>query len=224
MDLIFGYRDRGLATPFNPEVLMRAGISESLVPRVMKSMEGLDLIDSAGNPTPGMEGLRRATTDEFKARLEEVVRAAYAEVFQFTDPAKDDATRIADAFRSYQPAGQRARMVTLFMGMCAAAGIVSENGTRKAAPTARPMKKTEPLRRAGNVASVSRTHGASGAVIDNGALDPVLAMVLQKLPKPGEGWTQAERDHWLRFFTTNLDFVIPLGAKATTANETADNA
>lgn len=221
--VINGFRDRGLATPFTPEVLLRAGVSESLVQRTLKSLEGLDLIDEAGNPTAQLDGLRRAKTDELKARLEEVVRSAYAEVFQFTDPATDDATRVADAFRSYEPIGQRGRMVTLFMGLCEAAGIVSEGTARKSAtPTAprlratRPnvLRKPEPAYRPPSVGGTARVRTDGG-----GFIPAAIQGLIASLPPEGQSWTKAQHDKFLTVFGTVLDFVYPVSGTVKGEND-----
>lgn len=221
--VISGFRDRGLATPFTPEVLLRAGVSDSLVQRTINSLEGLDLIDEGGNPTAQLEGLRRAKTDEFKARLEEVVRSAYAEVFQFTDPAKDDATRVADAFRSYQPIGQRGRMVTLFMGLCEAAGIVPE-GVTKRAPTAngqyRQAKFVRPPVLLKRRSQSDEPTSAQTHPMKPGSIPVPIQGILAKLPAEGTSWTHADRTKFLAIFTAVLDYVFPTSdAPAPTAGQ-----
>lgn len=207
LQLINGFRDRGLSTPFTPDVLMRAGITESLVPRVLRSMEVLELLDADGNPTPPMEGLRRASSEDFRTRLEEIVRGVYAEVFQFTNPATDPPTKVADAFRAYEPIGQRARMVTLFLGLCEAAGIIPEGAARKQAPAGngkRSATKPAVAKRSGDSAKGEAARPVVAGV------DPVIAAALLKLPPNGTGWTQEQRTKWLTFFTTTLDFTVPV--------------
>jgi Family of unknown function (DUF5343) len=153
MEVVNRYRDRGLQTPFDADVLTRAGVTESLAPRTLLSLRHLDLIDEQGNPTPLFEGLRRAPSDEFPTRLEEVVRAVYADVFQFADPTVDAPERVADAFRQYVPAGQRSRMVTLFLGLCERAGIIPEAPARQRTTRAsRPASATTPRRSSSKVA------------------------------------------------------------------------
>jgi hypothetical protein len=211
--MIDGFRDRGLTTPFTADVYARAGISESLIPRVKNSMEGLDLVDADGNPTPQLIALRQAKTDEFRATLADVVKAAYAEVFQFVDPMKDDATRIADAFRAYIPHGQRGRMVTLFLGLCEAAGLAPNSPTKAATSPTRPSapakKKADAPRRA---ASAIVAHGASS----NGGtgIPPALMGLLASLPPDGQGWTQAQRDKFVTAFGHVLDFTVTVRESA----------
>ena len=204
LDIINGFRDRGLAVPFTQEVLLRAGINESLVPRTLKSLEDLDLIDKAGNPTDALEGLRRASTDEFQARLEEVARAAYSEVFQFADVETDDRGRVEDAFRAYNPPGQRGRMVTLFIGLCQAAGIIPEDSKLTKAKVSTPSSAKPRARASGAKAATRRKATTAGSI------PPALAGLLDALPANGEGWTPEEREKFYETFGTVLDFSIPI--------------
>ena len=209
LHLIKQYRERGLTTPITESVLLKASVSESLAPRTLAALKNLDLIDSEGNPTPEMEGLRRAKSDEFAPRLEAIIRNVYAEVFQYADPAKDDTAKISDAFRDYNPAGQRTRMVSLFMGLCAAAGIIPEPAVRKAA-TASPTKKN-------TVTQKRSSDSAKGADsvqrLAVPGLDPAISGLLQKLPANGARWKNAEeRRQWLDVFTTVLDYTIQVQA------------
>src|ERR1700687_6222092 len=110
LEVINRRRDRGLNTPINAEVLARAGIPESLIPRTLHSLQTLDLIDEAGAPTPTFEALRVAPAAEFKTWLQDWLKSAYADVFAFVDPSEDDEVKITDAFRPYNPAGQQRRM------------------------------------------------------------------------------------------------------------------
>jgi hypothetical protein len=200
-----------LATPITLDVLMRAGISGSLAPRTLRSLEMLDLIDEQGNPTHDLEGLRRVSSDDFRQRLEAIVRGAYAEVFQFTDPAKDDSARIADAFRAYEPLGQRGRMVTLFLGLCEAAGIIPEGAGRKQAPS-HAIRPAKPRRMVETLASAAqRERGEQGQKRPAATgLPPAIEGLLASLPPNGQGWTAEQREKFMATFGTVLDFVIPI--------------
>ena len=110
LDIIGRYRNRGLPSPVNADVLARASIPGSLIPRTLQALVTLDLINEAGNPTETLEGIRLAPEAEYKKRLEDWLKGTYADVFSFVDPTTDDETRIRDAFRSYQPVGQQERM------------------------------------------------------------------------------------------------------------------
>src|SRR4051812_46381549 len=88
---------RGLPAPIDAGVLGRAGISDSLIPRTLQTLQILDLIDDEGRPTQTLEGLRRAPEPEFQNRLAAWLNAAYADVLQFIDPGTADEGAIRDA-------------------------------------------------------------------------------------------------------------------------------
>lgn len=214
LGLIKAYRSRGLQTPFTGDVLMRAGVPETLISRVTQSLRLLDLIDEGGNPTNEFEALRRAGDVEFPDRLAAMVRAAYAEVFKFVDPAQDDEGRIKDAFRAFEPLGQLTRMVTLFLSLCAEANIVSEGKEPKKAPPRRPgaapaMRGAGKRTAAANSAARSRL-GAGDGGGRRGNAPPALQGLLDNLPTPSRGWVQADRDRWIAAVNAAVDFAIPI--------------
>ena len=122
LDLIDRHRQKGLSIPVNADVLMRAGIPESLISRTLQALQTLDLIDKDGKPTPTFEGIRLAPETEYKKRLEDWLKGTYADVFTFVDPSTDDETRVRDAFRTYNPVAQQPPMGSAVSGTCAAAG------------------------------------------------------------------------------------------------------
>lgn len=221
IDIIDRYRHRGLPSPVNAEVLGRAGIADSLVPRTMQAMQTLDLIDETGKPTTTFEGIRLAPEAEYKSRLEDWLKGAYADVFSFVDPSKDDEIRIRDAFRSYQPVGQQSRMVTLFQGLCAAAGLAGEK-TTQARSTARPRANSpQPVKRVTpKPASNSRSsHGNAST-----GLPAPLAGLLASLPLDGDGWTSEQRKRFLHTFGAVLDFCFPIVESDAASDEQEDAA
>jgi len=119
------YRDKGLTVPVTVVTLNRLGIEESLARRTLASLKQLDLLDESAAPTPTFDTIKKASTADLQSILEQWVRAAYAPIFSFVEPT-DEVQRIIDQFRHYEPAGMRNRMVTLFLGLCAAAGIIPE--------------------------------------------------------------------------------------------------
>jgi len=206
LDLIGRHRSRGLPSPVDSEVLARIGIAQSLIPRTLQSLKTLDLIDTeTGMPTPTFEGLRLAPETEYKKRLEDWLKGTYADVFAFVDPSKDGESRVRDAFRSYHPTAQQERMVMLFQGLCAAAGLIAEkaatphaNGPRRALPHLRRAILAKPQTKA----AVSK-HAAS-------ELPAPLAGLLKSLPPDGEGWTKESREKFMTTFGTVLDFCVPI--------------
>jgi hypothetical protein len=192
---------------------MRAGVKDSLVPRVSASLKLLGLIDESGNPTAELEGLRRAAEGEYRARLEAIVRTAYAEIFQFFDPATDGEEKARDIFRHYEPLGQLTRIVRLFLGLSEEAGIIPE-GARKPAtiPNAsggRAVPKRE-KRPATAARSGSSTTQARARTPDHALLPTPIAALLGSLPADGIGWTQSRRDEFLKAFGAVLDFTVPI--------------
>jgi Family of unknown function (DUF5343) len=207
LDIIERYRNRGLPTPVTADVLGRAGISDSLIPRTLPALQSLDLIDATGKPTPTLEGIRLAPEAEYRNKLGEWLKGAYADVFAFVDPAKDGDTAIRDAFRSYDPVGQQPRMVTLFYGLCAAAGLApqSNNQPRQARP--RPAGPSNP--------SIRQTQSAKppkpAATYDvHGHIPAPLAGLLTGLPTEGKGWTREARERFIKTFGAVLDFCFPI--------------
>lgn len=208
LELMEKYRHRGLQKPFTPDVLQRAGVSVSLIPRTTQALQVLDLTTEDGMPTDTLEGLRMASESEFKARLEDWIRRAYAEVFQFVDPSKDDETAIRDAFRSYNPIGQQPRMVSLFIGLCEAAGI--REGRKEGAPRISRPRIIPQYTKLQKPALKIRSEQASKRVQHSGQLPPAITGLLDSLPVNGEGWTQEQRDRFVKTFAVVLDFSFPI--------------
>jgi hypothetical protein len=214
LEIISRRRHRSLPLPINADVLARASISPSLIPRTLQALQTLDLIDDAGNPTPIFEGIRTAPEAEYQLRLGEWLKGAYSEVFSFVDPSTDDEIRIRDAFRGYNPIGQQDRMVSLFTGLCVAAGLMPEKpasaprAPRPTSPRAMPTR-TLTLRQA-TVQKPQRQQAAPAP----GSLPPALSGILASLPDPDTGWTQADRNKFYTTFGTVLDFCIPIKTAA----------
>jgi hypothetical protein len=225
LDIIERYRSRGLASPINADVLRRASVPESLIARTLQALETLDLIDEAGKPTPIFEGIRLAPETEFKKRLEEWLKGAYADVFTYVDPTTDDETRIRDAFRTYQPVGQQSRMVSLFQGLCAAANLLPENTVSQSSRLTTAAMVADPRLRGARAAArrivAERFNTPRNNTIAPNNLPPALAGLLASLPPADEGWTAVEREKFLTTFKTVLDYSIPIieeeGAKTETA-------
>jgi hypothetical protein len=200
------------------DVLLRAGVSDSLVPRTLQALRTLDLLTADGRPSEVFEGIRLAPSAEYQTRLAEWLNAAYADALAFIDPATDDEVAIRDAFRKYIPTGQQGRMVTLFMGLFTAAGVMPER-ERKPPPRAanatprglRPSPKSKGGVRI-NFGGGGGAGGGTGAIqAPIVGLPPALSGLLQSLPPNGRGWTQEQRDKFYDTFGAVLDFCIPIG-------------
>jgi hypothetical protein len=210
LEVLDRYRHTGMQTPFTNDVLGRAGISQSLIPRTLQSLQVLDLIDQEGNPTQTLEGIRAAPEAEYQKCLAEWIRGAYSEVFQFADPQTDDEVRIRDAFRNYRPYGQQSRMVALFIRLCVVAGLHPENGREQKARTRRTSQR--PLRQTRQAA---RALGKTGDSSTNASdIPPALAGLLNSLPGDGGTWTKERRDKFVQTFEAVLDFCYPIEQSA----------
>lgn len=210
LGLINRHRTRGLPN-YDADVLARAGVSGSLIPRTLQAMQTLDLIGEDGKPTPILEGLRLAPEAEFKARLAEWLNEAYADALSYVDPAKDDEVRIRDAFRGYQPVGQQPRMVTLFMGLFAAAGMAPEKVRPTGKKPVRPaVTKPAPLRQRKPIGNVAHPQAGRENPPIFASLPPAMSGLLASLPAAGTLWGKQERDRFLHTFEAVLDFCFPV--------------
>lgn len=206
LEVINRYRDRGLPKPIDGDVLTRAGISQTVIPRTLQALQLLDLIDAEGVPTDTFESIRKAPEVEYQQRLREWLNSAYADVIQYVDPQTDDETKVRDAFRSYNPVGQQSRMVSLFMNLYAAAGVRSTAAPKASAPRA-PRATPPAVNRVKSTVRKPLGNKNSGM---SGELPPALTGLLSDLPQNGEGWTQARRDKFMGAFAVMLDYSFPI--------------
>jgi hypothetical protein len=197
------FRDKGLAFPVTPDVLLRAGVPESLVNRTLQALQLLELIDEGGNATETLLKIRSVPEADYKATIASWLKQVYAEVFAFVDPATEDETRVRDAFRTYIPHGQQTRMVQLFMSLCAEAGLAPESKKAEVKPRTRAPASSTPAPRA-NVRKAIEVN----TEIRSGTLPPELSGLMARLPQ--HGWTQPTRDKFLKTFESVLDYVIPI--------------
>jgi Family of unknown function (DUF5343) len=212
LGIIGRYRDKGLPLPINAEVLGRISITESLVPRTLQALKSLDLIDDDGKPTQMLETLRLAPEAEYQQCLAQWLAATFADVLQFVDPATANDTVLRDAFRSYRPIAQQPRMITLFKGLYAAAGIGHEK-TKAGSTTVRskpaPSLKAKP-------AEQKRTQSSNGA--GNPSPPPPMPPaqnttepntfekdLLAKFPSFDPAWSEDIKASWFKGFQQFMD-------------------
>lgn len=208
------FRDRGLGVPVTMEVLTRAGVQESISSRTLSSLKLLSLIDKDGKPTQQWEDMRLARGDEeYRARLQEWLRSTYAEILQYADPSTSTLDRITEAFRTYEPQGQRKSMASLLIGLWKYAGLPvlegDANTARSAARQPRPTAKGRTVKASGKSSAAS---SATGSLSVTPGLPPGLVGLLQQIPTGGKGWTEETRDNFVRAFTAVLDFTVPVVA------------
>ena len=209
LGLVDRYRERGLPKPITGEVLARAGVSDSLVPRTLYALQVLDLLDEGGDPTQIFDAIRLASESEYQQRLQEWLNTSYADVLSFVDPQTDDETKIRDAFRSYKPIGQQSRMVTLFLGLCAAAGMAAERATKSRQSRAPKEQQRTPLKTTQNPTRRRRQPKTQDG-ISSADMPAPIAGLLFSLPSQEQGWTKGQRDKFLETFGAVLDFCFPI--------------
>lgn len=216
IEIIERHRNRGLPSPVTAEVLGRAGIPDSLIPRTLQALQSLDLVDEAGNVTEIFESIRLAPEAEYQDRMLGWLNAAYADVLSYIDPANDDETKIRDAFRSYKPTGQQSRMVTLFVRLYAAAGLRAPKPVpvKAAVPRIRASASTKMPRAIQRVSASQVPPPQPPRVNAGGGLPAPIEGLLASLPPEGGGWTQERRDKFLATFQAVLDFCFPIESTA----------
>lgn len=217
------YRDRGLQTPFTIELLTRIGVTEALAPRTLRTFKSLGLIDDEGQPSPEFEQLRKASGEDYKPRFAAIVRAAYEAVFNLVDPTNDPPERVRDAFRHFEPHGQQARMVSLFLGLCEYTGIIEKASKRPRVQT-QPQpgrvvrrQRSRPVESAGEPALVPPAQPIPPIPPIAPNAHPFLVGMLQALPPIPPDWPttktafpEAEREAWINAARANFSLLYEL--------------
>lgn len=157
------------AAQVDEDFLLDAGVGRTVAPRTMQSLRLLDMVDEDGRPLEALSLLRHADDAEYRHRLAEWLRTAYGWVFDAVgDPRASSDQQLMEAFRANRPAGQRSRMVALFVGLCKEAGLIDGAPSRTlAAARASPRssdRATTPV--GGRVAPLARDDERRQAYVD----------------------------------------------------------
>jgi hypothetical protein len=173
-------------------------------------MKLLGLIDADGKPTQQWEEMRLARgDDEYRSRLQEWLRGTYAEVLQYADPSTDPLDRVTEAFRTYEPAGQRKAMASLLVALWKYAGLpVAVGETSSGSPRTTRSVQRRPPTKTGKTATTRRSSDADSPAVTG--LPPGLLGLLRQIPVGGMGWTKETRDNFVNAFTAVLDFTVPI--------------
>jgi Family of unknown function (DUF5343) len=228
-------RGRGLPSPLTSGALEDMGLASGNGYQILQGLRFLKLVAADGTLTDAYDALRGATTEQFKPELAVIIHKAYEHIFTIIDPAKDDIVAINDAFRRYDPPGQRSRMVYLFMGLCRMAGLAPEEAVRKRVPRKPhqasvgriPRQKPTKAKLQEQPPLLGLNHDDE---VTNGTVKPeaettklpllppqeeddsdyrlMFELMIRKLPKGERQWTRARREQWMLAMGANLDMVV----------------
>ena len=121
------YRLRDFPKAFNDDALHVVGVPHQDVARTLHALKLLGVIEADGTPTEAFQQIQDSESgDAYAQILGAVVREAYAPVFEDVDPTTADAADLRRAFRQFEPQEDRERMLTLFQGLLAEAGLGGE--------------------------------------------------------------------------------------------------
>ena len=206
LQVVRRYHERGLPEPLNADVLQQVGVSSSLYSPVFRTLLFLELVDESGMKSAKFENIRRSASNDYAATLADIVRQAYSAIFVIANPGEDELTAITDAFRKYDPANQRDRMVRLFIGLCEEAEII-QPGTHQIKTTRKPRTSSSQPRLQ-KVATSPATETLAPTIDETIDLDyRLVSSIVQQLPKNGH-WTAEKRGKWINAMTSAIDLLI----------------
>ncbi len=191
------------------------GITAGNASRTISALEYLALINEDGKPTETWKAIATSTTNDYPKVLEGILRNAYPSIFEL-HPTPADATdiEIGNAFAKSEPLNQRARMVSLFRGLCQEAGLIAGDPlTRERKPVSSLSNKKASEKT--NTDNSVNTEIAKSRFSPPDKINPSLKWyndletLLSRLPDPDNPkWTQAKKDSWLTALQSMLDLLI----------------
>ena len=206
-------KERGIPARIDRSFLI--GMAGAGQTQFMTGMRSLGLMDAAGSVDPKLAALANASVTERKRLLCEILRDRYAKAVEL---GKTNATtgQLVELWKDeYGATGDTARKgISFYLQAAAYAGDVpvsklfttpkvTSSGTRRR----RPNGGGKP---GGGAVDPSSTPPPPDPLAGARDLHPALAGVLIELPRRGRGWTQEQRDRFLKMFEMAVDFTIPV--------------
>jgi hypothetical protein len=218
LEVLRRIRTRNLPERIDRDFLLAAGIPAATTYRSAFALEFLGLVDADEVPTEAARQIAISTDEEYQTILLDLLHRAYRDVFAVYDPAKDPPERIAQAFRRYNPASARDRMLNFFLGMCREAGIpvLDTPRPRPSAANAnpKPSNMTRPKPKAATEQPIAQPPlpPLTPHVDDRSEFPPALELLIRILPQPGSPMTAEQRKHWITMAEAALGLIYPLTA------------
>jgi hypothetical protein len=223
LTVIHQVRDRGLKEPVNMQLITMAGVAEGNASRTIQALRFLDLIDEEGYLTENFKVLRNASSEEYPSVLGDILKEAYSRVFMVLDPATANDEQLLNAFRFYEPRAQRARMISLFKGLCREAQLITGSSEAPRRTRSAPTGKSSASSINGRKASITERPApliVPDSPLVSSQMQPLpsssiaqeyalLINLLQQLPKGEEKqWSSARRERWIQAVTASVDLLI----------------
>jgi len=217
------FRDRTPTGAIDADTVIRAGVPESLATRTIRSLILLGLLNESREPAQQwMDMASIRGDDEYKTRLQNWLREVYSGILVYCDPSKDSDERISEAFRGYEPKGQRSAMASLFIGLWKYAGLESPNaGVVSNSPVVKKKKSPISGGRPGQSTTPKPNKNSPSTEMDD--VPPGLVGLLRQIPGDGKPWTEKTRDAFVEAFKAVLNFTVPIGDPTQPRVEVVDN-
>jgi Family of unknown function (DUF5343) len=204
-----------IGTKVTPRWLEVQGIPPSDAPPVLYAYRFMGIVDEHDGLTETGLGLAQATGEDKQASLRANVEDSYSDVFHRIKPPHANIQQIREAFRDcqYEPVAMQGKMVSLFRGLCRAAGITLDEDEKSQAsrkqiigtPSSMPSLTDVPLTHDGNEPMAKLPHspnlnGTTHASSDLSLVKKVVASFaeLDQLAKSSD-WTEADQAKWLNY-------------------------
>jgi hypothetical protein len=216
------FRDRTPTGIVDMDTVVRAGVPESLATRTIRSLILLELLNE--NREPSKQWIDMASIrgdEEYKIQLQNWIRSTYSEILIYCDPSSDSYERISEAFRGYEPKGQRSAMASLFIGLWKYSGLESPNAGAVASLSPTKKKSATYSGRPGRLTRPRHNRIPSPTKLDD--ISPGLVGLLRQIPSEGKTWTVTTRDTFVEAFKAVLNFTVPIGDPALPSVEVGDN-